>query len=126
MGCAGLTLSADERDFFADVKPWGFILFKRNVDTPDQVRALVDSFREVVGRSDAPVLIDQEGGRVQRQQQVEHRVGRQGQAERDRSVARGSIGALGLEDGLIAWGTRKRRRARLGRHGAHRAAVRNA
>ena len=65
-GCAGQTLSADERDFFRDVKPWGFIVFKRNIDTPDQVRALVDSLRETLGRDDAPVLIDQEGGRVQR------------------------------------------------------------
>jgi beta-N-acetylhexosaminidase len=66
LGCAGPTLTAEERAFFADVRPWGFILFKRNVDTPDQVRALVDALRACVGRSDAPVLIDQEGGRVQR------------------------------------------------------------
>lgn len=65
-GCAGLELSPGERDFFAEVKPWGFILFKRNIDTPSQVRRLVDSFREIAGRADAPVLIDQEGGRVQR------------------------------------------------------------
>jgi beta-N-acetylhexosaminidase len=65
-GCSGLELTPDERAFFADVRPWGFILFKRNVDTPDQLRRLTDSFREVVGRTDAPVLIDQEGGRVQR------------------------------------------------------------
>jgi beta-N-acetylhexosaminidase len=66
LGCAGLTLSADERAFYREAKPWGFILFKRNVETPDQVRALVASLRETVGRADAPVLIDQEGGRVQR------------------------------------------------------------
>jgi beta-N-acetylhexosaminidase len=48
------------------VKPWGFILFGRNLETPDQVRALVNALRETVGRGDAPVLIDQEGGRVQR------------------------------------------------------------
>ena len=65
-GCAALRLSADERAFFRAVRPWGFILFKRNVDTPDQVRALVDDLRACVGRPDAPVLIDQEGGRVQR------------------------------------------------------------
>ena len=65
-GCAGHSLSAEERAFFADVRPWGFILFKRNIDTPDQVRALVDSLRACLGRPDAPVLIDQEGGRVQR------------------------------------------------------------
>jgi beta-N-acetylhexosaminidase len=65
-GCAGLTLSAEERAFFRDVRPWGFILFKRNVDTPEQVRALVDQLRETTGIANAPVLIDQEGGRVQR------------------------------------------------------------
>jgi beta-N-acetylhexosaminidase len=63
---AGLTVSAEERAFLRDADPWGFILFKRNVGTPEQVRALVDSMREAVGRADAPVLIDQEGGRVQR------------------------------------------------------------
>ncbi|WP_300573719.1 beta-N-acetylhexosaminidase [Phenylobacterium sp.] len=65
-GCTGLELTADEAAFFADVKPWGFILFKRNVDSPAQVRRLVEALRETVGREDAPVLIDQEGGRVQR------------------------------------------------------------
>jgi beta-N-acetylhexosaminidase len=58
-------LSDGERDFFRDANPLGFILFKRNVDTPGQVRALVDALRAAVGR-DAPVLIDQEGGRVAR------------------------------------------------------------
>ena len=65
-GCAGLTLSTDERAFLAQHRPWGLILFKRNVDTPAQIAALTQSFREIVGRADAPVLIDQEGGRVQR------------------------------------------------------------
>lgn len=65
-GCAGLELTREEAAFFADVKPWGFILFKRNVESPDQVRRLVDALRATVGRDDAPVLIDQEGGRVQR------------------------------------------------------------
>lgn len=65
-GCEGLILSDDEKRFLKDADPWGFILFGRNVDTPEQVEALVASFRECVGRSDAPVLIDQEGGRVQR------------------------------------------------------------
>src|SRR6202012_1202722 len=59
-------LSAEEKAFFRRVRPWGFILFKRNVETPGQVRALVDALRDTVGRADAPVLIDQEGGRVQR------------------------------------------------------------
>jgi beta-N-acetylhexosaminidase len=66
LGCAGPTLTAEERTFFRRVKPWGFILFKRNVESPDQVRTLVDALRDTVGRADAPVLIDQEGGRVQR------------------------------------------------------------
>ncbi len=66
LGCAGLQLSAEEAAFFRGVRPWGFILFKRNVETPDQVRGLVEALRETVGRPDAPVLIDQEGGRVQR------------------------------------------------------------
>jgi len=65
-GCAGTTLSADERRFFADTDPYGFILFKRNVTDPEQVRALVSELRGTVGRSDAPILIDQEGGRVAR------------------------------------------------------------
>jgi beta-N-acetylhexosaminidase len=66
LGCAGKTLSAEEAAFFRHVRPWGFILFGRNLETPDQVRALVDALRATVGRADAPVLIDQEGGRVQR------------------------------------------------------------
>ena len=66
LGCAGYGLSAEEHAFFSDVRPWGFILFKRNVDTPDQVRALVESLRACIGRPAAPILIDQEGGRVQR------------------------------------------------------------
>ena len=66
LGCAGPRLTPDEARFFRDVQPWGFILFKRNVETPDQVRALVKDLRACVDRADAPVLIDQEGGRVQR------------------------------------------------------------
>lgn len=61
----GLSLSAEEKAFFRDVNPYGFILFARNIDTPDQVRALCDEMRACVGR-DAPITIDQEGGRVQR------------------------------------------------------------
>jgi beta-N-acetylhexosaminidase len=64
-GCAGLDLGPNEWAFFREADPWGFILFKRNIDTPAQVRALCASLREAVGR-DAPILIDQEGGRVQR------------------------------------------------------------
>lgn len=66
VGVSGLTLTDEERAFMRDKKPWGFILFKRNVETPVQVAALVTELRQSVGRPDAPVLIDQEGGRVQR------------------------------------------------------------
>ncbi len=64
-GLAGLTLSAEERPFLRAAEPWGLILFKRNVSTPEQVTELVQSCRDVLGWH-APVLIDQEGGRVQR------------------------------------------------------------
>lgn len=63
---AGLQLSDPERFLFERTNPFGFILFARNCQTPDQVRRLVESLRSVVGRDDAPILIDQEGGRVQR------------------------------------------------------------
>jgi beta-N-acetylhexosaminidase len=65
-GCAGTAITAEERDFFRAADPLGFILFARNVETPDQVRSLVAELRRSVGRADAPVLIDQEGGRVAR------------------------------------------------------------
>lgn len=65
LGCAGLELSANERAFFRDARPWGFILFARNCDNPDQVRRLTAALRESVAR-DAPIFIDQEGGRVAR------------------------------------------------------------
>ena len=61
----GLRLTAEEKAFFRDANPYGFILFARNIDTPDQVRALCEEMRASVGR-DAPITIDQEGGRVQR------------------------------------------------------------
>ncbi|MEG4644370.1 beta-N-acetylhexosaminidase [Paracoccus pantotrophus] len=64
-GIAGPELSRAERDFFRAADPWGFILFARNVDTPDRLRRLTAELREAVGRN-APVLVDQEGGRVQR------------------------------------------------------------
>ncbi|MBZ6074780.1 beta-N-acetylhexosaminidase [Microvirga puerhi] len=65
-GCSGTSVTPDEAAFFREAAPWGFILFKRNVESPAQVKALCDALRETVGRSDAPILIDQEGGRVQR------------------------------------------------------------
>ena len=61
----GLRLTPDEKRFFAEANPFGFILFARNIDTPEQVRALCDEMRQAVGR-EAPITIDQEGGRVQR------------------------------------------------------------
>ena len=64
-GCLGLTLTEAEKRFFGESDPWGFIIFARNIDNPDQVRALTDEFRAVVGWN-APILIDQEGGRVAR------------------------------------------------------------
>jgi beta-N-acetylhexosaminidase len=65
-GCSGHRLTTEERAFFAETRPWGFILFRRNVDSPEQVRALVDELRDSIGDPGCPVLIDQEGGRVQR------------------------------------------------------------
>ena len=65
-GLAGPELTADERDFFRRAAPWGFILFKRNITSRSQVADLTRSLRELTGRADTPVLIDQEGGRVQR------------------------------------------------------------
>lgn len=64
-GCAGQVLLPEERDFFRAADPFGFILFARNVDNPAQLRRLTAELREAVGR-DAPILVDQEGGRVQR------------------------------------------------------------
>jgi len=65
-GLKGPELEADERRFFRDADPLGFILFQRNCETPAQIRRLTAALREAVGRADAPILIDQEGGRVQR------------------------------------------------------------
>jgi beta-N-acetylhexosaminidase len=65
LGCSGSRLLPEERAFYATAQPWGFILFARNVEDPDQLRRLTSDLRDSVGR-DAPILIDQEGGRVQR------------------------------------------------------------
>src|SRR5664280_3626659 len=64
-GLSGLTISANERAFLREAQPWGLIIFKRNVNTPQQVTELTSSFLDAVGW-EAPVLVDQEGGRVQR------------------------------------------------------------
>jgi beta-N-acetylhexosaminidase len=70
-GLAGEGLSADERAFFADADPAGYILFQRNCARRDQVRRLTDDLRALSGRDDLPILIDQEGGRVARLQPPE-------------------------------------------------------
>jgi beta-N-acetylhexosaminidase len=72
-GCAGTELSADERRFFADVNPLGFILFARNCSSGSQISDLTASLRDAVGRSEAMILIDQEGGRVARLKAPEFR-----------------------------------------------------
>jgi len=66
LGCSGLTLTADEKAFFREEQPWGFIVFARNLSEPSQICELIAEMREAVGGRNAPVLIDQEGGRVQR------------------------------------------------------------
>jgi beta-N-acetylhexosaminidase len=66
IGTSGTELTAHEREFIVAERPWGFILFKRNVADPGQVVSLIARLREALGDPHAPVLIDQEGGRVQR------------------------------------------------------------
>ena len=70
-GLAGTMLSADERDFFRESQPFGFILFGRNVEKRSQLRALTNHLRSLTGRDQLPILIDQEGGRVARMQAPE-------------------------------------------------------
>ena len=70
-GLEGTTLSADERDFFKESEPFGFILFGRNAEQRRQLRALTDDLRSLTGRDQLPILIDQEGGRVARMQAPE-------------------------------------------------------
>ncbi len=65
-GCQGTLLNDEERAFFRDVQPFGFILFARNCESPAQVMTLCEQLRDTVPNSRAPVFIDQEGGRVQR------------------------------------------------------------
>ena len=65
-GLSGPALTSEERAFFSEADPVGYILFKRNIENREQVRALTDSLRTLSGRSDLPILIDQEGGRVAR------------------------------------------------------------
>ena len=65
-GCTGMELSEAEADFFRKEQPWGFIIFAHNIEDREQVSALTSQMRACVGRDDAPILIDEEGGRVQR------------------------------------------------------------
>lgn len=92
LGCAGTDLSDAERAFFRDADPLGFILFARNCESGSQIRALVADLRTAVGREDAPVLIDQEGGRVARLPAPEW----------VRPPAQGAIGALDATRGPVA------------------------
>lgn len=66
LSLSGTTLTADERGLFADVDPAGYVLFARNCGDRPQLKALTDSLRDLAGRSDLPILIDQEGGRIAR------------------------------------------------------------
>ena len=65
-GLSGPFLTVDEQSFFKEANPAGYILFARNVENPEQLRALTDSLRDLAGRDDLPILIDQEGGRIAR------------------------------------------------------------
>lgn len=65
-GCSGLSLTPQERAFFKENNPLGLILFDRNIKDPEQLKALINDFKKTVGREDAPILVDQEGGRVTR------------------------------------------------------------
>ena len=69
-GCSGLELSKEEKSFFSEAQPWGFILFSRNIKSRLQLRALTRQLRDTLGRN-IPILIDQEGGRVQRMRSPE-------------------------------------------------------
>lgn len=66
IGVSGTALTADERAFYAEHQPWGFILFARNLKEAAQIKDLNEALRESIGNPDAPIFIDQEGGRVQR------------------------------------------------------------
>lgn len=65
-GLAGTRMTPAERSFLREAEPWGLILFKRNISDKEQTKELIEEFKSIMGRSDVPVLVDQEGGRVQR------------------------------------------------------------
>ncbi len=73
LGLSGAVLTPDERALLAEARPWGIILFRRNCESRIQLRALTDSLRDLLGRDDLPILIDQEGGRVARLAEPEWR-----------------------------------------------------
>ncbi len=98
-GPLGLSVSDWEKSFFRDVAPWGFILFARNVDTPEQLRRLTGDLREAVGWN-APIMIDQEGGRVQRMRAPHWREYLPALDQMER--ARDPIRAMWLRNRLIA------------------------
>src|SRR5262249_1016885 len=102
--CAGPDLTADERAFFRDADPLGFILFGRNVDRPERTRRLVEELRSSVARADAPVLIDQEGGRVARLRPPHWRGGRPppGRGARPTRGPGGAPGAVGARERRLA------------------------
>ncbi len=104
LGCAGPALGADEAALFREARPWGFILFARNVETPDQVRRLVADLRETVGREDAPVLIDQEGGRVRRLRPPHWRAYPPGAAYGEKGADMARLGGRLIADDLTALG----------------------
>jgi beta-N-acetylhexosaminidase len=94
-GCAGTALTAEERKFFRDARPWGFIVFARNVADPAQLRALTSEMREMVDDGAAPVLVDQEGGRVARLKPPQWR-------ERPQAARFGALHAVSAEAGREA------------------------
>lgn len=93
--CAGPALSAAERNFFSEADPLGFILFGEQCESREQIRDLVAEFRDAVGRADAPVLIDQEGGRVARLKPPEWRAA-------PPAARFGELAESNLENGLVA------------------------
>lgn len=103
-GCSGPVLTQEETAFFRDVRPWGFIVFARNIENPEQLRALTYALRETVADETAPILIDQEGGRVARLKPPHWRVrqpaGRFGEVFQSRSED--ALEAVYLNTRLIA------------------------
>ena len=73
-GCAGLALGAEERAFIKDADPWGLILFRRNVESPGQVKRLAEVFRDLTGRAVARTIIVRAGGDKDERQKDQDRV----------------------------------------------------